>query len=120
MSIAETQTDGIPTWTLGDRFRKSREHAGFSREEMAERLGVPKGTLWKWETDATRPRDVVQMAQQWSEITRVPTPWLLGLVGSMTCFIQPERRLRTIKYDGPERRLSSVPPLQLVTTAAET
>lgn len=77
MSLAETEA--IPSWSLGDRLRKAREHAGLSRDQLAAKLSVPKGTLWKWETDATRPRDVVEMADRWAQATGVPVAWLLGL-----------------------------------------
>lgn len=72
-----------PTWTLGDRFRKAREMAGLSREEMAKKLTAfdpdiktTKASVWNWEADVSRPRDVLATTYAWAEITGVNVEWL--------------------------------------------
>lgn len=40
---------------LGDSLFNARKKSGFSQEEVAERLGVSRQTISKWETDETLP-----------------------------------------------------------------
>lgn len=40
---------------LGDSLFNARKKSGFSQEEIAERLGVSRQTISKWETDETLP-----------------------------------------------------------------
>jgi transcriptional regulator with XRE-family HTH domain len=63
-------------FTLGDRLRKSREHAGLTVRSMAEVLGVSTGTISSWENDRNQrpPSKAVLMA--WSQVTGVALEWL--------------------------------------------
>ena len=51
--------------TLGNRLYKARKRTGLSQEELAEKLGVSRQTISKWETNETLPdiRQSKQMAQ---------------------------------------------------------
>lgn len=42
--------------TLGQRIKRLREASPHSMIALAEKVGVTKPTLWKWETDKVRPR----------------------------------------------------------------
>lgn len=67
---------GIPPWTLGDRLRKARTHAGVSREAMAEDIGCTDRTISNYELDQTRvPKLVVN---QYALRCRVPIEWLVS------------------------------------------
>ncbi len=78
MAMSEEAFD-LPQWSLGDRLQKAREHAGLTRDELAERLGVKKNSLWNWEADASRPRDLLDLLNKWAKETNVPVQWLLGV-----------------------------------------
>lgn len=64
----------IPTWTLADRLRKAREHAGLEQAELAERMGVGRNTVSNYERAAHEPREIVLRA--WAAATGVPLEWL--------------------------------------------
>lgn len=40
---------------LGNNLFQARKKCGFSQEEVAEKLGVSRQTISKWETDETLP-----------------------------------------------------------------
>ncbi len=42
--------------TLGDRIEAAREARDISRGDLADRLGVKKSTIKKWENDQSEPR----------------------------------------------------------------
>ncbi|WP_320672402.1 helix-turn-helix domain-containing protein [Patulibacter defluvii] len=42
--------------TVGDRIAAARSRRGWSQAELAERVGVDKGQVSRWERGATRPR----------------------------------------------------------------
>ncbi len=46
----------MPT-TLGALIKSRREETGQSQPEVAEHLGVPQGTISRWERDGGAPRD---------------------------------------------------------------
>lgn len=67
----------IPQWTLGDRLRKAREHAGMDQEELALRIGVSRGTVSNYELGrGTRPPKVVVL-RAWANECGVPYEWLV-------------------------------------------
>jgi transcriptional regulator with XRE-family HTH domain len=51
----ETSQGVIPTWTVPDKIRKAREHAGLSQQELADRLSVTRTSVVNWERGHTRP-----------------------------------------------------------------
>lgn len=71
----ETQAGSIPTWTVGDRLRKARQHAGLEQAEFADEIGISRGTVLNYENDRVKPRTIVLRA--WSLRTGVPLHWLL-------------------------------------------
>lgn len=73
------QTVTLPTWTIGDRLRKAREHAGISVQEMADRLGVGRTTISNYEHDRTGKRGVPRMAVMlYASQCGVPVAWIEG------------------------------------------
>lgn len=50
------QRYGVDHETLGTRIKRLRTSRGFTMRGLAERVGVSKPTLWKWEGDQVRPR----------------------------------------------------------------
>ncbi len=73
MDTATTRT--LPTFDLGDRLRKAREHAGISSQAMADHLLVSRNTITRYEQRATRLTDA--KLRRWAEVTGVPVAWLL-------------------------------------------
>lgn len=69
----------IPAWTFGDRLRKVRRVAGLTMDQLAEALGVTKGAIGQYETDKSRPKDIVAAAKRIQVLTGVPASWMLGL-----------------------------------------
>jgi len=43
---------------LGKRLEKARSKAGYSREQLAQALGVNQTTVWRWEEGLQVPRPV--------------------------------------------------------------
>lgn len=71
------ETDGlIPEWTLGDRLRKAREHAGLKQAELAQIIGIARSSVVSYESDRTAPSRPVVLS--WSLATGVPAEWVLG------------------------------------------
>lgn len=66
--------------TLGDRLAAAREAAGFTHNELAQRLGVRSKTLRDWENDSTEPR--ANRVQMLAALLGVSLRWLLTGVGS--------------------------------------
>lgn len=63
----------IPTFTILDRLRKAREHAGLTQAAFAEKVGVSTVTYSRYESGARSvPKEVVERA---SEATGVPLAW---------------------------------------------
>lgn len=67
----------VPDWSLGERIRKARTHAGLDQEQLASRLNVDRRTVSRWETDLTEPNATRLTAL--AEATGVPVEWLLGI-----------------------------------------
>jgi len=64
----------VPQWSVQDRLRKAREHAGMTQLELAESIGVARNSVSNYENGTTRPRQIV--LNQWSLATGVPVSWL--------------------------------------------
>lgn len=67
---------GIPAWTLGDRLRKGRESVGLNQSEMAEQIGISRGSVLGYESDRRIPGRPVLVS--WALRTGVPLWWLQG------------------------------------------
>lgn len=63
----------LPTWTLQDRLRKAREHAGLKQEELAQKLQTTRQTLGRWENGSHAPTE--KNLQALAEATGVPLDW---------------------------------------------
>lgn len=67
----------IPQWTLGDRLRKAREHAGMDQLELANRIGISRNTVSNYELgNGTRPPKVVVL-RAWANECGVPYEWVV-------------------------------------------
>lgn len=63
-----------PTFTLGDRLRKAREHAGLEQAQLAQLLGLSRQSVSNYERDLRTPNAAVILA--WSIHTAAPCQWL--------------------------------------------
>lgn len=64
----------IPQFTMADRLRKAREHAGVDQRQFADELGIARATVSNYERGAVQPRKIVLKA--WALRTGVPLEWL--------------------------------------------
>jgi DNA-binding XRE family transcriptional regulator len=64
----------IPQWTLADKLRKAREHAGLDQATLAHDLGIARQTVGNYEAERVTPRRSVLMA--WALRTGVSLAWL--------------------------------------------
>lgn len=72
---------GIPEWTFGDRVRKIRRSHGLSQAKFAELIGRHEKSIAAWETGASTPPDIVQVAKR-IELGFGPhglAAWVLGV-----------------------------------------
>ncbi|WP_373428396.1 helix-turn-helix domain-containing protein [Rhodococcus sp. SORGH_AS_0303] len=67
----------IPEWTLADRFRKAREHAGLSQIELAQAMEVGRSAVARIEQGTATPKRPVALA--WAFATGVDWDWLMGV-----------------------------------------
>jgi transcriptional regulator with XRE-family HTH domain len=81
----------IPEWTLGWRLQRSLAHAGVSVQEMADELGVSRGTISRWCNDHNRPRR--SDLRLWALRTGVPLDWLMGEFAPQHGFISVQTRI---------------------------
>ena len=65
----------IPDITVPHRLRIARETAGLDQNELADKMGVSRGTISNAENGRRIPRKIVVNA--WSNATGVPVEWLL-------------------------------------------
>ena len=63
--------------TIGDRIRKRREMVGISQTELAEKIGVSKQTLYKYESNIVTniPSDKIEFI---SKVLDVSPAYLMG------------------------------------------
>lgn len=71
---------------IGKRVRGARCYAGLNQAELAEMIGMGRGTLWKIEQGNRKARD----GELW-EIARA-------------CRVPYDRMIEEWNYEGPERR----------------
>ena len=75
--MTDIADDDIPEVTLGWRLRIAMERSGLKAEDMAERLGVHRGTITRWTHDIGSPPRPIYV-QSWANLCRVPYFWLAG------------------------------------------
>lgn len=61
--------------SMGSRIRQARENKGYTQEYVAERLGVSRQAVFKWEKDRTKPDTANLVAL--SELLGITTDHLL-------------------------------------------
>ena len=72
-----SSSEHIPEWTAGDRFRKAREDAGLSQQELADAIGVDRNTVSAYELDH-RKRPMKMVVNAWALRCAVPVSWLIN------------------------------------------
>lgn len=65
----------IPLWTLADRLRKAREHAGLDQVTLAKEIDISRATVSNYERGLVEPRKIAVRA--WALRTGVPFSWLM-------------------------------------------
>jgi transcriptional regulator with XRE-family HTH domain len=76
--MSELPLDGaIPQWTLADRMRKARTHAGLEQGELAAEIGIARSSVVNYENGHTRPSRPVLLSWAWR--CKVSPEWLIGL-----------------------------------------
>lgn len=63
-----------PVLSLGDRLVMARKRVHLNQWRMAERMGVSRHSISKWERGVVEPR--LGDAVRWAEVTGVPLVWL--------------------------------------------
>jgi transcriptional regulator with XRE-family HTH domain len=69
-------TAAIPEWTLGDRLRKAREHAGLSQTELGAEIGVSLSSVSRYEVGQFLPPRPVLLS--WALCTGIDLGWLVS------------------------------------------
>ncbi len=63
--------------TVGQRIAQKRKELGLSQEGLGARLGVSRQAIYKWESDAALPEDVIllwgRMAVGWRKNISIDT-----------------------------------------------
>ncbi|WP_407922324.1 helix-turn-helix domain-containing protein [Agromyces humi] len=65
----------IPVWTLADRLRRAREHAGLEQRELAAKAGISRATISNAERGANTPQTAT--IQRWAKACEVDLAWVL-------------------------------------------
>lgn len=81
--------------TLGDRIEAARSAKHMSKAELAERLGVKKSTIRKWENDQSEPRS--NRLYMMAGILDCNVMWLLNGEGDV-----PEQGKSSPQFDNIE------------------
>ena len=64
----------VPEWTMADRFRKARESADMSQDELAKLVGMSRSGIAKIEQGKTEPRRTTLISVSFA--TGVSLDWL--------------------------------------------
>lgn len=56
MTTSFNMGGNIPTWELQDRIARARRHAGLEQGELAERSGLSRKSISRYETGLSTPR----------------------------------------------------------------
>ncbi len=107
-----SQPGDVPTWTLGDRLRKAREHANLRQEELAAELGISRASVSVYESGHRPPMRSILLA--WAMVCHVDLDWLTGSPG---CFPGQAAALPTTT-EGIINTPKSAPPRHLLAVAA--
>ena len=66
----------VPEWTLADRLRKAREHAGLKQTELAALTGISRASIVNYESGRSVPSRPVMLS--WAFTCGVDLAWLAG------------------------------------------
>ena len=61
---------------IGDRIKELRENQGLSQEKFAERIGVQRNTVWRWENKKANP-DLIAI-EKIAKVFEISKALLLG------------------------------------------
>jgi transcriptional regulator with XRE-family HTH domain len=64
----------VPEFSMGDRLRKAREHAGLEQVDLAKTLGIHRQTISRYERNAAMP--IASVIVVWALVTQVDLLWL--------------------------------------------
>lgn len=67
----------LPTWTLQDRIRKARGHAGLNQSTLAEAIGVSTNSVNRWEKGERNPTQ--ESLESIAQATGVPLSWFYAV-----------------------------------------
>lgn len=68
----------VPPLTLGWRLRMAMESAHLKAEDMADMLGVHRGTITRWTHDVGSPPKRIYL-ERWASLCQVRYEWLAAL-----------------------------------------
>ena len=106
---------------FGQRLKNARDAMGLSREQMAERIGVKRATIEKWESGKVEPR--ANRLQTLASMLNVPLLWLLGGSQEVPDSIAPSREQilqKVISLKSKSRQLQAeLEELSLMLQASE-
>jgi DNA-binding XRE family transcriptional regulator len=74
--MTEMPAGDVPQWTLGDRMRKAREHAGLKQSELAKEIGIGRTSVVSYESGRKTPSRPVLLS--WAMRCGVDHGWLTG------------------------------------------
>ncbi len=74
MTEAPLNSAAVPKWTLADRLRKARLHAGLEQADLAREIGIGRSTIVNYEAGKTEPSRPVLLA--WAMRCGVDYEWL--------------------------------------------
>jgi transcriptional regulator with XRE-family HTH domain len=74
--MTATPLDGaaVPQWTLADRLRKARLHAGLEQADLAREIGIGRSTIVNYEAGRSEPSRPVLLS--WAMRCGVAYEWL--------------------------------------------
>lgn len=74
---SDSPAGAVPAWTLGWRMRRALAYADVAVEDIAEELGVVRGTISRWINDRGAPPRPIFL-RHWALRTGVSYEWLVS------------------------------------------
>jgi transcriptional regulator with XRE-family HTH domain len=74
MTVTPLDGEVVPEWTLADRLRKARLHAGLEQADLAREIGIGRSTIVNYEAGKTEPSRPVLLS--WALRCGVSFEWL--------------------------------------------
>ncbi len=90
---------------IGDKIAELRKQNGMSQEELADRMGISRQSVSKWESGQSQPE--IEKLLQLSELFHVSTDYLLKEDTMPTvakAAVQEEEPVKETVYEEPEDR----------------